>query len=295
MGAAGPKRGARGAWESGPGRRARQRDGADRHEQDDRRAAARAGIGRGVRAGPEPGPEPGPRDGIPGEAAGSGRGLWRGLGRGRAPRGTRRALLGGIAAAGLAAAAPGRALAQGFRIGAGDQLRIEVLEDPSLNRTVLVLPDGSIDFPLAGTLRAAGRTVDELRAALTQALQENFAAPPTVFVSVGALRPPTEVPEAPEVETPTIDVFVTGEVASPGRKIVPPGTTILQIVAEAGGLTRFAAEGRIQLRRTDPRTGAVTTYLYDYDAVGRRPSIRGGTPLAPGDVVVVPERRLFEF
>ena len=201
--------------------------------------------------------------------------------------------------AGLGAAAlsgvPGASRAQSFRVRPGDQLQVEVLEDPSLNRSVLVLPDGTIDFPLAGTVQAAGRSVDELRRALASALAPNFASPPTVFVSVGSLRPPQEVPPAEEVEGPTLDVFVTGEIASPGRRTVPPGTTLLQIIAESGGLTRFAAEGRVQLRRTDPRTGAVTTYLYDYDATGRRPTIRGGTPLAPGDVVVVPERRLFEF
>ena len=209
---------------------------------------------------------------------------------------SRRALLGAGLAGLLAPALPGRAAAQDFRIQRGDQLQVEVLEDPSLNRSVLVLPDGSIDFPLAGTVPAAGRTVEELRGALASALAQNFAAPPTVFVSVGQLAPPPDQPPAPpETDAPTIDVFVTGEVAAPGRKVVPPGTTVLQILAEAGGLSRFAAESRIQLRRTDPGTGAVTTYLYDYDATGRRPSIRGGTPLAPGDVVVVPERRLFEF
>lgn len=214
-------------------------------------------------------------------------------GRGAGP--SRRALLTGLAGAGLLLAVPDAGEAQGYRIQPGDSLRIEVLEDPSLDRSVLVLPDGSIDFPLAGTLQAAGRTVEELRRALTQALAGNFATEPTVFVSVGALRPVEVVPPAPEIDAPTIDVFVTGEVAAPGRKIVPPGTTVLQILAEAGGFTRFAAERRIQLRRTDPRTGAVAIYPYDYNATGRAPSIPGGTPLAPGDVVVVPERRLFEF
>ena len=191
--------------------------------------------------------------------------------------------------------APAPALAQNFRIRSGDTLQIEVLEDPSLNRSVLVLPDGSIDFPLAGTVPAAGRTVGELRQTLTSALADNFAAEPTVFVSVNQLAQAPEVPPAPEIDAPTIDVFVTGEVAAPGRKVVPPGTTILQIIAEAGGLTRFAAERRVQLRRIDPQTGRVLIYFYDYDATGRRPGIPGGTPLAPGDVVVVPERRLFEF
>lgn len=218
----------------------------------------------------------------------------RGLGAGASRRAVLAGLAGLLGAAGLVAA-PAPALAQNFRIRSGNSLQIEVLEDPSLNRSVLVLPDGSIDFPLAGTVPAAGRTVEELRRALTSALADNFAAEPTVFVSVNQLAQAPEVPPPPETDAPTIDVFVTGEVAAPGRKIVPPGTTILQIIAEAGGLTRFAAERRVQLRRTDPQTGRILIYFYDYDATGRRPSIPGGTPLAPGDVVVVPERRLFEF
>lgn len=216
---------------------------------------------------------------------------------------SRRALLTGSAAGlGLAvvgALRPGAVLAQDFRIRTGDSLRIEVLEDPTLNRSVLVLPDGSIDFPLAGTLRAAGRTVDELRQSLVSELAENFAADPTVFVAVNALAPPPEapppLPPGPEPEPVTVDVFVTGEVADPGAKAVPPGTTILQIIAVAGGLTRFAAERRIQLRRVDPQTHQVRTFNYDFRQTGHVPSISGATRLAPGDVVVVPERRLFEF
>ena len=47
-----------------------------------------------------------------------------------------------------------------YRIQPGDTLQIEVLEDANLNRSVLVLPDGSISFPLAGTVKAGGRSVE---------------------------------------------------------------------------------------------------------------------------------------
>ena len=56
--------------------------------------------------------------------------------------------------AGLAGAA---AAQSDYRIQPGDTLQIEVLEDPNLNRSVLVLPDGSISVPLVGTVRAGGR------------------------------------------------------------------------------------------------------------------------------------------
>ena len=49
----------------------------------------------------------------------------------------------------------------------------------------------------------------------------------------------------------TFPIYVMGQVATPGMVEVEPGTTLLQAIALAGGLDRFAATKRIQLRRTD--------------------------------------------
>jgi polysaccharide export outer membrane protein len=107
-----------------------------------------------------------------------------------------------------------------------------------------------------------------------------------VFVSVAALREPTIAgPAAPD---PTTEIYVTGEINTPGRLDATPGVTILQAIAQAGGLSRFAAGKRIQLRRADK------TYLYNYFTNGGDKSIAGNTVLAPGDVIIVPQRRLFE-
>jgi len=179
------------------------------------------------------------------------------------------------------------AAAQGYRIQPGDTLQIEVLEDESLNRQVLVLPDGSISLPLAGTLRAAGRTVPALARTITDAIAPNFAAEPTVSVAVAS------IPER-EDEGDTIDVYLLGEINEPGRREVPPGTTFLQALAEAGGFTNFAAEKRLQLRRRDPSTGREYVYPIDYRALSRGAAITGNPMLVDGDVILVPERRLFE-
>lgn len=182
--------------------------------------------------------------------------------------------------------------AQGYRIKSGDQLTIEVLEDGSLNRSVLVLPGGTFDFPLAGTQRAGGLTVAQVRQNLSTALAPNFAIAPTVFVSVSGLaeRRPAGAPRPPKM----ISTYITGEVNAPGKLDVEPGTTILQLIAQAGGLTRFAAETRIELRRVSHASGALTVYLFSYSGKANGPRISGGTLLVEGDVVVVPERRLFE-
>ena len=185
------------------------------------------------------------------------------------------------------------AFAQGtYKIKTGDALQVEVLEDPNLNRTVLVLPDGSVNFPLVGTVQARGRSLDAFSSSLASALASNFNTPPTVFVSIAALADPVPAAAVGPVVIPTIDVYVMGEVSAPGKVAATPGTTVLQILAQAGGLTRFAAPKRIELRRADSKTGVMQRYLYNYEGTGK--SIKGNTALAPGDVIVVPARRLFE-
>lgn len=180
-----------------------------------------------------------------------------------------------------------------YVIRSGDTLQIEVLEDSSLNRNVLVLPDGSINFPMAGTVAARGRSVEDVRQSLSAALAPNFAAPPNVYVSVSSLA--RQTPQSGSSGGRMMDVYALGEFAEPGHKEVKQGTTLLQFLAEAGGLDKFAADKRIELHRTDPRTGKITTYLFNYRLPGGSgTTINGGTKLAPGDVVKVPQRRLFE-
>ena len=62
--------------------------------------------------------------------------------------------------------APAFAQSAGYRIQPGDELAVTVLEDDTLNRQLLVLPDGTISVPLAGTVRAGGRSVEAVEAAI---------------------------------------------------------------------------------------------------------------------------------
>ncbi|MEM6480730.1 MAG: polysaccharide biosynthesis/export family protein [Pseudomonadota bacterium] len=177
-----------------------------------------------------------------------------------------------------------------YRVRSGDTLQIEVLEDPSLNRTVLILPDGSFSFPFIGTIRARGSNIDQIRGQLVSGLSPNFANPPTVVVSVSSLAQQQQTAAV----SSTIDVYIMGEVNNPGRIEADPGITILQFLAQAGGLTPFAARSRIELHRTNTSTGETSVFLFSREGNGRGPRIGAGTVLLPGDVVVVPSRRLFE-
>jgi polysaccharide biosynthesis/export protein len=177
------------------------------------------------------------------------------------------------------------ALAQsaGYRIQPGDTLSITVLEDETLNRETLVLPDGRISVPLAGSIQAAGNSVQAVESTIADRLASNFAVRPSVFVSV------TTVDE----DGLTFPIYILGEVPAPGIQEVESGTTLLQAIALAGGPDRFAATKRIQLRRTDA-SGQEKLYLFNYRAVERGGSIQSMITLREGDVIIVPERRLFE-
>ncbi|MCK8465149.1 polysaccharide export protein [Aliiroseovarius sp. S1339] len=171
------------------------------------------------------------------------------------------------------------AMAQnGYKIRTGDSLNVEVVEDANLNRTVLVLPDGSISFPFADGVRAAGRTTSQVAAALASSMASNFATTPNVYVSVG------QVAERPVgvATVSTYDIFVTGEVNNPGKLDGRRNMTVLQAIAQGGGLSRFAAPKRIQVRRGSQ----IFSYNYNTNA--------GNIRLQRGDVVIVPQRKLFE-
>ncbi len=180
------------------------------------------------------------------------------------------------------------ATSDAYRLAPSDVIAISVLEDPELDRQVLVLPDGRVSMPIAGTLVAAGRTPDELSRTIRSRLRTSFVEPPTVTVAVISLGDEDEEDEA--------EVFVLGEVVRPGRYEYEADTpiTVLKALSLAGGIGPFAARARIQVRETVQ--GTETLRLFDYDAVedGQINTARDLAPLPSGAVIVVPERGLFE-
>ena len=179
----------------------------------------------------------------------------------------------------------------GYKVRPGDTLQVEVLEDPSLNRSVLVLPDGTVSFPFAGSLRASGQTAGQISQVIRSGIAGQFQVDPTVFVTVATLSAPSpSLASAPA----TTDIFMMGEITAPGAKSLKRGTTLIQALAESGGFTRFAAQKRIILRRSDRRTGKQSVHRINYKAIADGAAIGRDIVLKDGDVIIVPERRLFE-
>ena len=180
-----------------------------------------------------------------------------------------------------------QAVAQGYRIQPGDVLDISVLEDSNLNRQVLVRPDGGISMPIVGNIRAGGNSITAVERIITQRLSSGFSITPTVSVALARLA------ADPDPNEDDVSVYFVGEINRPGEVMINRGSTILQAIAQAGGLSRFAAERRIQLRRVN-RAGQESIFLFDYEAVERGARIETNVSVQEGDTIVVPERRLFE-
>ncbi|MGA7965730.1 MAG: polysaccharide biosynthesis/export family protein [Gammaproteobacteria bacterium] len=168
----------------------------------------------------------------------------------------------------------------------GDKLQISVWQDPKLDRTVIVAPDGTIAFPLAGHVRAAGRSPEQVERILRSRLKKNYTGELDITVGLAAVNQEQEALTQPKV-------YITGEVQKPGAyPIDPPKTTVMQAISMAGGLGPFAAQERIQVHRQIHGVDSIFTFDYNAFESGRNPTENIG--LRTGDVIVVPERGLLE-
>jgi polysaccharide biosynthesis/export protein len=170
----------------------------------------------------------------------------------------------------------------------GDTLSISVLQDPKLDRTLIVDPSGQIAFPMAGHIRARGLTPQAIENILKEKLKSNYTEPLDITVALAAVAKP----EPPEEDLKP-KIFITGEVVRPGSYVVRQRTTLMQAIALAGGLSPFAAKGRLQVRRRGP-AGDETIFAFDYRAYEAGYDLEGNVVLHAGDVVIIPERGLFE-
>ncbi len=190
--------------------------------------------------------------------------------------------LAGCATKGPAAGAPPIVGAQtqavdAYRIGVDDQVQVAVWRNPELGITVPVRPDGMISVPLIGDVLAGGRTSPEV----AKDIQEKLAAyvrDPQVAVILTDLRSHEYLSR----------VRVTGAVRQPVSVPFRPGMTVLDAVLAAGGLTEFAAPARSELHR---KSGdGARTYQVKLDRILNRGDLATNYPVAPGDVITVPER-----
>lgn len=178
---------------------------------------------------------------------------------------------------GAAGILPALATDADYKINSGDILQISVWKEEGLDREVLVLPDGTLSFPLIGEVVARGKTTAEVSGDIKKKIAPMFTYDPQVLVSVKAALGNT--------------VSVIGQVTKPGELILGRPATVMQALSMAGGLTPYASESRIiVLRRENGKDVAIP---FPYDDVSRGRALESNVVLHPGDVVVVPTASLF--
>ena len=164
-----------------------------------------------------------------------------------------------------------------YRIGIGDNLRIDVWKNPDLSVSVPVRPDGKISAPLIGELLVAGST-PEIVAADIETILKRYIKTPKVAVIMTSLSSTRYLTR----------VRVTGAV---GRNVSlehAQGMTVLDAVLEAGGPNEFAQTSKTRIFR---RIGDETVLIpVDLESILMRGNLTENIVLSPGDTITIPER-----
>lgn len=168
------------------------------------------------------------------------------------------------------AATPAVAEVGHYAIGVADSIRINVWKNPDLSETLIVDPNGFISVPLIGDLHVAGKTTTEL-GNLLSARYAAYVVTPQVTVSVLEIR--------------SRQVYVMGQVGKAGSYPLLSPLSVLQLIAQAGGLTPYAKRGKIYVLRSS--NGQSQKIPFHYSNVTHADS-HADFLLEPGDTVMVP-------
>lgn len=160
-----------------------------------------------------------------------------------------------------------------YLLNPGDTLQVSVWGEDGLAQALVVLPDGTIGFPLVGTIKVAGLTVSQAERRMDDKLSETIRSPRSsiVVTSVAGNQ-----------------VYVIGRVNSPSAYTLQSRMTVPQLISMAGGFTEFAKESKVAILR---RTGRnVERIPVDLDKLlkGQMDERAANFELLAGDVIVVP-------
>jgi polysaccharide export outer membrane protein len=171
---------------------------------------------------------------------------------------------------GGAASTPDKSPSSQYLLGPADVIRVNVWKNTDLSQTVTIDPEGFVSLPLLGDVHASGVTANQLAQTLSAKLT-SYVVSAQVTVSV--------------VEIHSRQVFVMGQVAKAGSYSLIGPLTVLQLIAQAGGLNTFAnRKNIIVLRQTNGNTEKLSfNYVAAIQGNGKR-----NIALQPGDTVIVP-------
>ena len=158
-----------------------------------------------------------------------------------------------------------------YQIGVGDGLSIMVWNEPNLDqKLVVVLPDGTISFPLVGRIRAAGYTTDGLSRLIANNLKAVFKKRPSVTVTVQSIG--------------NNIFYIMGAVGHPGIIPFTHNITLIQALIMAGGVTTAGKEDSILVLRNGHSN------KISLEDIEKGKHIENNIPIFPGDIIIVPPK-----
>jgi len=158
----------------------------------------------------------------------------------------------------------------------GDSVTMTVFGRPELTLTGYVSDSGMIDVPLAGSIPVAGLSPTQAAERVATAYREGeYLIDPQVNIVLAAMR--------------SQQISVVGEVSRPGRFPMDTRTTILDALAQAGGISPLGAERAFILRRSMDGVERFEVDLQDLLSAGSGQVVQ----IRAGDTIVVPKAPLF--
>ena len=148
-----------------------------------------------------------------------------------------------------------------YKLGVGDKVRISVYGEPDLSGEFAVSSEGNVSFPLIGEVQASGKTLEQVRMAVTKALKGEYLRDPQVTAEVIGFRP----------------FYILGEVNKPGMYPYSSGLVLDNAIAIGGGYTY----------RADKRKFFVK---HEKEQVETEVPINGIIYVSPGDTIRIAER-----
>lgn len=125
-----------------------------------------------------------------------------------------------------------------YVVGAQDVLKVTVFDEPQLSGTFRVDTDGAFTYPFLGRIKAVGQTLRTIEGELGRLLADGYVRRPQVAIEVEQYR--------------SRNIFVVGEVRSPGKYPLSGEMTLIEALAQAGSTTQTAGSEVLVLHPADP-------------------------------------------
>lgn len=148
-----------------------------------------------------------------------------------------------------------------YRLGAADELKINVFGEDDLSGNYIVSGEGYISLPLVGEVKAGGMTIREFQRETERKLADGYLREPRVTAEVLNFRP----------------YYILGEVGRPGEYPFTNRLTVLNAIATAEGFTYRANKKVVMLKGVN-------------DSEELRVELTPTTRVMPGDTIRVLER-----